>query len=64
MRRRDDPILEALAGSGRGMADAALPTVAFVVVWLIAQGVRWPEPILLGGLGAVVVEAGDEPVGA
>ena len=55
MRRRDDPILEALAGSGRGMADAALPTVAFVVVWLIAQGVGWPEPILLGGLGAVVV---------
>jgi hypothetical protein len=55
VRRRDDPILEALAGSGRGMADAALPTVAFVVVWLIAQGVGWPEPILLGGLGAVVV---------
>jgi hypothetical protein len=55
VRRRDDPILEALAGSGRGMADAALPTVAFVVVWLIAQGVGWPEPILLGGLAAVVV---------
>jgi hypothetical protein len=55
VRRRDDPILEALAGSGRGMADAALPTVAFVVVWLIAQGVGWPEPILLGGLVAVVV---------
>ena len=53
--RRDDPILEALAGSGRGMADATAPTVAFVVVWLVAQAVGGPEPILLGGLAAVVV---------
>ena len=55
MRRRDDPILEVLAGTGRGMADAALPTVAFVVVWLVAQAAGRPEPILLGGLAAVVV---------
>lgn len=55
--RRDDPILEALAGTGRGMADAALPTVAFVVVWLLAQILTWPEPILIGGLAAVVVAA-------
>jgi hypothetical protein len=55
--RRDDPILEALAGTGRGMADAALPTVAFVVVWLLAQVLTWPEPILIGGLAAVVVAA-------
>ena len=55
LRRRDDPLLEILAGTGRRTADAALPTVAFVVVWLVAQQVAWPEPILLGGLGAVVV---------
>lgn len=37
------------------MADAVLPTVAFVVVWLVAQALAWGEPILLGGLAAVVV---------
>jgi hypothetical protein len=55
LRRRDDPLLEILAGTGRQMADAALPTLAFVVVWLVAQALTWPEPILLGGLAAVVV---------
>jgi hypothetical protein len=53
--RRDDPLLEILADTGRGMADATLPTVAFVVVWLVAQAADGPEPILLGGLAAVVV---------
>jgi hypothetical protein len=57
LRRRDDPLLEILAGTGRQMADAALPTVVFVVVWLVAQALVWPEPILLGGLAAVVVAA-------
>ena len=50
LTRRDDPLLEILSGTGRRMADAVLPTAAFVVVWLVAQAVSWPEPILLGGL--------------
>lgn len=37
------------------MADAVLPTVAFVLVWLLARASGGPEPILLGGLAAVVV---------
>ena len=52
---RDDPLLEILAGTGRQMADAVVPTAAFVVVWLVAQAVSWPEPILLGGLASIVV---------
>ena len=52
---RDDPLLEILAGTGRRMADAVVPTAAFVVVWLVAQAVSWPEPILLGGLASIVV---------
>jgi hypothetical protein len=40
--RRDDPLLEILAGTGRRMADAVLPTASFVVVWLIAQAASWP----------------------
>lgn len=52
---RDDPLLEILAGTGRQIADAVVPTAAFVVVWLVAQAVSWPEPILLGGLASIVV---------
>jgi hypothetical protein len=37
------------------MADAVLPTAAFVVVWLVARVASWPEPILLGGLASVLV---------
>ncbi|WP_312029943.1 DUF3159 domain-containing protein [Actinomycetospora sp. TBRC 11914] len=55
LRRRDDPLLEILAGTGRRMADAVLPTAVFVVVWLVARAASWPEPILLGGLASVVV---------
>jgi hypothetical protein len=54
LTRRDDPLLEILSGTGRRMADAVLPTAAFVVVWLVAQAASWPEPILLGGLASVV----------
>lgn len=55
LTRRDDPLLEILAGTGRQLADAVLPTAAFVVLWLGAQAASWPEPILLGGLASVVV---------
>jgi hypothetical protein len=55
LRRRDDPLLEILAGTGRRMVDAVVPTAAFVVVWLVARIAGAPEPILLGGLAAVVV---------
>lgn len=55
MRRRDDPLREILASSGRGLLDAAAPSVAFVVVWLAGSALGWPEPILLGGLASVLL---------
>ena len=55
LRRRDDPLREILASSGRGLLDAAAPSVAFVVVWLAGTAFGWPEPILLGGLASVLL---------
>ncbi|MCD2190658.1 DUF3159 domain-containing protein [Actinomycetospora soli] len=55
LRRRDDPLREILAASGRGVVDAVLPSVAFVVVWLGASALGWWEPILLGGFASVLV---------
>jgi len=55
LRRRDDPLREILAASGRGVIDAVLPSAAFVVVWLGASALGWWEPILLGGLASVLV---------
>ena len=55
LRRRDDPLREILASSGRGLLDAAAPSVAFVVVWLAGTASGWPEPILLGGLASVLL---------
>ena len=55
LRRRDDPLREILASSGRGLLDAAAPSVAFVVVWLAGSAFGWPEPILLGGLASVLL---------
>lgn len=54
LRRRDDPLVEILSSTGR-VVDAAAPSVAFVVVWLLGQAVGWAEPILVGGLASVVV---------
>lgn len=55
LRRRDDPLREILAASGRGVVDAVLPSAAFVLVWLGASALGWWEPILLGGLASVLV---------
>lgn len=62
MRRRSaasNPLTELLGGRAQAV-DASLPSVAFVVVWLLADRGR-PEggaAILSGGVAAVVVAAG------
>ena len=55
--RRPNPFAELLGGRGQAL-DASLPSVAFVVVWLAADGLGAAQPVLAGGIAAVVVAAG------
>ncbi|HWN26321.1 MAG TPA: DUF3159 domain-containing protein [Actinomycetospora sp.] len=55
--RRPNPFAELLGGRGQAL-DASLPSVAFVVVWLAADGLGAAQPVLAGGVAAVVVAAG------
>jgi Protein of unknown function (DUF3159) len=55
--RRPNPFAEILGGRGQAL-DASLPSVAFVAVWLAADGLGAAQPVLAGGLAAVVVAAG------
>lgn len=61
MERGRDPLREILSGAAgpRGEAvDATLPTVAFLVVWLAADPLGAAQPLLAGGVAAVLVAAG------
>lgn len=51
-----NPLIELLGGVGAAV-DATLPTVAFVVVWLVTDAFSGPQPILIGGLASVLVAA-------
>jgi len=55
--RRPNPFAELLGGRGQAL-DASLPSVAFVAVWLAADGLGAAQPVLAGGVAAVVVAAG------
>jgi hypothetical protein len=55
--RRPNPFTEILGGRGQAL-DASLPSVAFVAVWLAADGLGAAQPVLAGGVAAVVVAAG------
>ena len=55
--RRPNPFAELLGGRGQAL-DASLPSIAFVAVWLAADGLGAAQPVLAGGLAAVVVAAG------
>jgi hypothetical protein len=54
--RRTNPFAELLGGRGQAL-DASLPSVAFVAVWLAADGLGAAQPVLAGGVAAVVVAA-------
>jgi hypothetical protein len=54
---RPNPFAELLGGRGQAL-DASLPSVAFVAVWLAADGLGAAQPVLTGGVAAVVVAAG------
>jgi hypothetical protein len=51
-----NPFTEILGGRGQAV-DASVPGVVFVAVWLTADALAWVQPILLGGIAAVVVAA-------
>lgn len=55
--RRPNPFAELLGGRGQAL-DASLPSVAFVAVWLAADALGAAQPVLAGGVAAVVVAAG------
>ncbi len=55
--RRTNPFAELLGGRGQAL-DASLPSVAFVAVWLAADALGAAQPVLAGGVAAVVVAAG------
>jgi hypothetical protein len=55
--RRSNPFAELLGGRGQAL-DASLPSLAFVGVWLAADGLGAAQPVLAGGVAAVVVAAG------
>jgi hypothetical protein len=52
--RGGDPLTELLGGRGQAV-DASVPSVAFVAVWLAADALGWSQPVLAGGVAAVVV---------
>jgi hypothetical protein len=54
---RPNPFAELLGGRGQAL-DASLPSGAFVAVWLGADGLGAAQPVLAGGVAAVVVAAG------
>lgn len=54
--RRPNPFAELLGGRGQAL-DASLPSVSFVAVWLAADGLGAAQPVLAGGVAAVVVAA-------
>jgi len=55
--RGTDPLAELLGGRGQAL-DASLPSVAFVAVWLAADALGAAQPVLAGGVAAVVVAGG------
>ncbi|PVZ13063.1 DUF3159 domain-containing protein [Actinomycetospora cinnamomea] len=55
--RAPNPLAELLGGRGQAL-DASLPSVAFVVAWLAADALAVAQPVLVGGVAAVVVAAG------
>jgi len=55
-RRGGNPLAELLGGRGQAL-DASVPSVAFVAVWLGADALSWTQPVLAGGIAAVVVAA-------
>jgi hypothetical protein len=55
--RGQNPFTELLGGRGQAL-DASLPSIAFVAVWLAADGLGAAQPVLAGGVAAVVVAAG------
>ena len=52
-----NPLLEVLGGVGPA-ADASVPSLAFVAVWLGGDAAGAGQPVLAGGIAAVVVAAG------
>ncbi|GAA4872366.1 DUF3159 domain-containing protein [Actinomycetospora straminea] len=52
-----NPFTEILGGKGQAL-DATVPSVAFVVGWLVAGALGAAQPVLPGGLLAVVVAGG------
>jgi hypothetical protein len=55
--RGGNPLTELLGGPGQAV-DASVPGVVFVAVWLATDALAWTEPILAGGVAAVVVALG------
>ena len=55
--RRPNPFAELLGGRGQAL-DASLPSVAFVAVWLAADGLGAAQPVLVEVVAALVVAAG------
>lgn len=53
-RRGPNPLIGLLGGGGQAL-DATVPSVAFVAAWLSADRLGWAQPVLLGGIVAVVV---------
>jgi hypothetical protein len=49
-----NPFTELLGGPGQAV-DASVPGVVFVAVWLATDALGWTQPIVLGGVAAVVV---------
>lgn len=49
-----EPTLREILGGRHGAADATVPVVAFVVGWLVAQGLGSPAAVTWGGAAAVV----------
>lgn len=56
-RGGSNPLTELLGGRGQAL-DASVPSVAFVGAWLAADALSWTQPVLAGGIAAVVVAAG------
>lgn len=52
--REANPLTEILGGRGQAV-DASVPGIVFVAVWLGADALAWGQPILVGGIAAVVV---------
>jgi hypothetical protein len=51
-----NPFTELLGGPGQAI-DASVPGIVFVAVWLATDALGWTQPIVLGGVAAVVVAA-------